>query len=220
MKKLAVVCLVLLLISCMSLNVLAANGGFISSPSTNKDPRLVSFRPGSEDCTAQLVVTAYADRDTLLPEDKTVIETAYGTIQQNADLSKLNADLVTVAQGLEIAVESLAVSDLFDVTYHSCDHDVHAAHGAFTIQIEAETLKNFVALMHYNDGVWELVPGASVEGDILTFQADDLSPFAIVVNADADSDTGDTLFSISAAAMVVSAVAFAICLKKSKKEAE
>ena len=62
------------------------------------------------------------------------------------------------------------------------DHDDH---DNFEVVLAAETLENFVALLHMkSDGTWELIENADVtgEGTHLTFTVDSFSPFAIVVN--------------------------------------
>ncbi len=219
MKKVSILCLVLLLISCMSLSAWAANGGFVASPSVNQAPTLVSFTPASSDCTAELVITSYADRNTLGAAGAATMEAAYDSIKNVTNLTSLNASLSTLASKGNIATESLAVSDLFDMSTENCDDAAHVSgHGPFTITLKAETINDFVGLLHYVDGQWELISDATAKDDQLTFKVDSFSPFAIVVNADADTTGDSMLISISAAAMVVSAVAFVVCVKKSKEE--
>lgn len=182
MKKVMMICLVLAVTLCLSLSVSAATGGFVSSPSGNNAPEIVRYENKSPDCTASLVVCAYADRDQLSPEARREIEEAYATIRGTQDLSTLNAQLGAIAAKLGVPVSDLAVSDLFDI---SCiaDGENHEEHAAFEILLKAETLPNFVALLHFQDGEWEIVEDAKIVNDenYLSFEGDDFSPYAIVV---------------------------------------
>ena len=216
MKKVFVVILTAVMIASLSLTGFAAS--FVSSPSGNKAPTLDSFEFENEDCDATVVITAYSDRDELAADGKTAIETAYTSIKSANDVSSLNADLAALAKSKEIKGTNLAVSDLFDVSYVGCD--THNDHGKVTVKLSAETLKNFVGLLHYVNGEWELVAGATVSGDEITFTVDSLSPFAIVVDATPDSppteDNGNIY--LLAAIAALSLAAAAVCFKKSRKE--
>jgi hypothetical protein len=164
------------------LPVSAATGGFVSSPSGNKAPEIVRYENKSSGCTAELIVCAYADRDQLSPDARREIEEAYATIKGTQDLSTLNAQLGAIAAKLGVAVSDLAISDLFDITCNA-DGENHEEHAAFEILLKAETLPNFVALLHFKDGEWEIIEEAKVVNDenYLSFEADDFSPYAIVV---------------------------------------
>ncbi len=218
MKKAFVVILSVMMIASLSLTSFAAS--FVSSPSGNPAPTLVSYEFESADCDATLVVTPYSKRNTLSSDAKTAIEAAYTSVKSANDVSTLNADLAALAKSSEINSKNLAVSDLFDVSYIGCDD--HSEHGKVTVKLKAETLKDFVGLIHYKNGKWELVSGAKVEGDTLTFSVDSLSPFAIVVNSNRyPSQTGDnnTVYLLVAVA-ALSLAAAVIFFKKSRKEIE
>ena len=218
MKKVLVVILSVMMIASLSLTGFAAS--FVSSPSGNPAPTLVSFDFESDDCDAGLVITPYSKRNTLTAEGKTEIETAYTTVKSTKDISTLNADLAALAKSKSINPKNLAVSDLFDVSYTGCND--HGEHGKVTVKLKAETLKAFVGLLHYNDGKWELVANAKAEGSVLTFSVDSLSPFAIVVDSNRySSQTGDnyTVYLLVAVA-ALSLAAAVIFLKKSRKEIE
>ncbi len=222
MKKLLLLCLTVVMALSMTLTVFADNGGFLISPSLNKAPRMIGFRPGSEDCEAEIVITPYAERKKLSAEGKAEIEAAYDSIKGTTDLSTLTADLTAIAASMNISVKDLAVSDLFDMTYINCTHEEHEEHGYFTITLQADTLKGFVSLLHYDNGTWEVVSDAQADGDEITFKIDDFSPFAIVVDTTAaPAPTGVSAVGIyvCVAVMAVSAVAFVICMKKSKRTA-
>ena len=218
MKKVFIVLLSAIMIASLSVSGFAAS--FVSSPSGNKAPTLVSFDFESDECDATLKITAYSDRNTLSADGKTAIETAYTAIKSANDVSSLNADLAALATSKEIKGKNLAVSDLFDISVENCEPNAHAAHGKVTVKLSAETLKNFVGLLHYNNGTWELVSNATAEGDTLTFTVSSLSPFAIVVDNTPDSpptkDNGNIYILVAVAALSLAAAA--ICFKMSRRE--
>jgi hypothetical protein len=216
MKKVFVVILTVMMAVSLSISGFAAS--FVSSPSGNAAPTLVSGKFENDACTATLVVTAYSQRNKLSADAKAAIEAAYTSIKSANDVSSLNADLAALAKSKEIKGTNLAVSDLFDISYTGCDS--HTGHGKVTVKLSAETLKDFVGLLHYVNGAWELVSGATVAGDEITFTVDSLSPFAIVVDATPDSppteDNGTLYLLIGVAALSLAAAL--ICFKKSRKE--
>lgn len=218
MKKIFAVILSVMMIASLSVTSFAAS--FVSSPSGNPAPTLDSFEFESKDCTAGIQITPYSKRDTLTDQGEKDIEAAYANIKSTDDVSSLNADLAALAKSKEINGKNLAVSDLFDVSYTGCDD--HGEHGKVTVKLNAETLKDFVGLLHYKNGKWELVANAKAEGDTLTFSVDSLSPFAIVVDATrGSSDTGDNggvyiLVAVAALSLAAAVVFFL----RSRKEIE
>ncbi len=213
MKK--IVALIISAVMVLSMTV-AASAAFVASPSANAAPVLVEIKDGK---TEGLVVevTAYKDRAKLSAEGKAAIEDSYKDIKNASDLTTLTSSLKTVADNAKIKASDLAVSDLFDVSIVSGTPD-----GKITLVLSAETLKNFVALLHDNDGKWEVVDGAKVDGNKLTFSVDSLSPFAIVVNNGEDKDSPATGHTVDYGMLfVIGAVIFggaaALCIAKSKK---
>lgn len=232
MKKILCICLTLIMVMGLSVSAFAAPGAFVESPSNNQAPELIEGKNEDEDCDARIIVTAYADRETL-PEDlREKIEYAYDHIVKTHDLGNLNEELDKLAETLGVDSKYLAVSDMFDVRMDSCDD--HELHGDFNITLKPESLKNFVGLLHYFNNTWHLVDSAEVIGtDKLHFVADHFSPFAIVVYNTPEDDgqggapgTGDSSNIMPyVIIMIVSAAAVAVLLivllkKKSKKEAE
>lgn len=222
MKKLLTIGLTLILAVAMCVSAFAATGGFVSSPSGKSAPELVKYSAENNDCKAKLVITSYSDRDTLPDDVREKLEKAYNTIIANTDITKLNSAIAELATKKNIPASDLAVSDLFDISYYNCED--HEDHGYFDITFKAETLNNFVGLLHFNGEKWELITNAKVEGngEHLTFTVDDLSPFAIVVNTGADNSdtpqTGDnTNTIICVIVMVVCAVAIIVLWRRSKK---
>ena len=224
MKKVLAICLMMVMVLSMSVNVFAASGGFVSSPSGNPAPTVVSFKPSDDDCTAQLVVTPYGDKHDLSDALRAMFEKAYNEIVNSGDLTKLNADFAKLVADRNLTADKLAVSDLFDIHVSGCDY--HDEHVDFDITLDADTLSRFVGLLHMNkDGVWELVTDAEVinNGEHLKFSVDSFSPFAIVVDTSSvtpDSpQTGDnSMIHIYAIVMAVSALAIVVITVKSRKQ--
>lgn len=181
MKKLMMIGLVLAMALNMSLSVFAATGAFASSPSGQQAPVLVEAENETDECVAQVVITAYSDRDQMSEEARLQIEEAYAVILGTQDLSALNGDVSDIAQDLKIGTTDLAVSHLFDISTTECNG--HEYHGHFEIKLEVDTLRNFVCLLHYYNGEWRIVENAEVteDGKYLVFDEKEFSPFAIVV---------------------------------------
>ncbi len=223
MKKVLAICLAVILV--VSAGVLAfAQGGFVSSPSGNDAPTVIDIIYEEGSCMPKVIVTPYSEREDLENEKEDDMNEAYKEISMNADLSKLCPALKDISVSIGVSHLRFAVSDLFDVSvYHKLPHNYC---GKITIKVSAETLKNFVALLHRNSqGVWEVVPDVVIDSanQTLTFSAKEFSPYAIVVDKDATSlpNTGSMLY-IPAIVMVVSGislVAVLVSLKKKKQEA-
>lgn len=217
MKRILALCLTLVMVFALSVPAFAGPGAFVSSPSGNSAPELYEYSNSDHNCTAVLVITAYADRHTLDDATREKLEKAYSDIANSTDLTTLNSDLAALTQKMGIDGKKLAVSDLFDISYHSCPS--HSEHGSFTITIKPEVLKNFVGILHLNGDNWELIEDAKVEGELLTFVVDELSPFAIVVDTSAEPPvTGDfSNIGFYVAAMAISAAALLVVVLKLKK---
>lgn len=224
MKKVLMICLMTLIVLCMSVNAIAAPGGFVSSPSGNAAPVVVSFIPGDEDCTGRLVITPYGDRDELSDALRAMFEKAYNEILDSNSLTDLNADLATLVANKNIDGANLAVSDLFDIHVTGCDF--HDDHFDFVITLDADTLNHFVGLLHMNkNGEWELVSDAEVinNNEQLRFSVETLSPFAVVVDTSVDNgdtpQTGDdSMIHVYAIVMALSALALIGIVVKSRKQ--
>lgn len=223
MKKIMAICLTLIMVMSLGVAAFAAPGRFVSSPSVNKAPVLISYENESSDCTAKLILTAYADRKTLPVNLCTMIEKAYDMIVGTDDLSTLNSGVADLAKDAGVKVTALSVSDLFDLRYVGCKK--HNPHGSFRIVIEPETLRNFVCLLHFYNGEWSIVDSAKVinDGKYLEFTAKEFSPFAIVVKTDAENvtppHTGDnSSVIICAFIMAVSVMAIVVVSVTSKRK--
>ena len=215
MKK--IITLALSVIMAVSITV-AASAAFVSSPSANAAPT-VDKVVAEDGKTLELEITAYKDREDLDSDSKKAIEDSYAEIKATTDLTTLADGLKDVAEKANVKLADLAVKDLFDISVVDGKHE-----GKLTITIKATTLKNFVALLHNNNGKWEVVKDAKVnaDGTGITFSTDGLSPFAIVVNNPADVDSPPTSdafdFSVGFVALaVVFGAAAVVCFVKSKK---
>ncbi len=211
MKKVLVLCLTAIMIASMCVCAFADSGLFVKSPSTNAKPTIEKFEPVTEDCTSDLKITAYADRATLSQDKKDALEDIYDAVA-SGDKEAFKDVFAKVAADKKADSKNFAISDLFDISQTGCDD--HGDHKGFSIELSAETLKNFVALLHCKDGKWEVVADAKVseDGKTLTFTVDSLSPFAVVVDSSKlPSDTSDNS-NIALWVMILSASALAVVL--------
>lgn len=209
MKKLMSVCLVMVMVICFSVTAFA-EGGFLSSPSLNPAPEVV---PPSDE---GIEVKAYNDRDSLSDEEKKAIEDAYDSIKNTDDIRDLNKDVSDDDSA------NLAVSDLFNVGYNG-----NNGAGSYNVVLKADTLDNFVSLITYVNGKWEVVDGAKIQNGNLVFTAKNLGPYAVVVNTDdvkspqtginETTDIEGNGFVVYGALMLVSACGAMIMWRKSKK---
>ena len=229
MKKVLVILMALVMMATMCVSVFAAPGAFVNSPSKNPAPILVEGKNETEACNGMVVVTAYGDRNDLTAEQRQKLEEAYAMIVGAENLTTLNAGLATIAQKLGVNTTDLAVSDLFDISAAECDGN-HADHGQFDITLKAETLNNFVALLHYYNGEWRVIENAEItnNGEHLEFTEKEFSPFAIVVStADIEPqpqpEPGNAGWIIAIVALIVIAAAAILLLlffRNKKKEEE
>ncbi|MBR2432599.1 MAG: hypothetical protein IKB23_06745 [Clostridia bacterium] len=228
MKKIVTVFLAMLMVFSLSVSAFAELGGFMESPSANQAPELIKGENESEDCEAQIIITAYGSRDQLSEEARLAIEAAYAMILGAEDLSALNPRIAEIAKSLGVDVKDLAVSDLFDISATDCNG--HVDHGHFDITIKPESLENFVCLLHYYNGEWRIVDNAEVtnNGEHLEFDEDEFSPFAIVVatealkpvqNRDSNNDWIVILICSVAAVAAIGGAIFAIVKFNKKKKA-
>lgn len=229
MKKVLVLCLTVALIATMSVSAFA-NSIFVKSPSTNQAPVIEEVIKDSEDCTAEVVVTPFSDRDKLPEEKKEVLENLYEAI---VNITKPDEEIVNevvvqvknevkeiikqVSEDKKIKEEVIAVSDIFNVSHHGCvDHDHH---DGFTVRLKAETLKNFISLLHFENGKWEVVKDVTInKNGTITFKGEMEGSYAVLVDSSKlPSDTGDNS-NIALWAMILSASALAIVLVALKKK--
>jgi hypothetical protein len=214
MKRVLTIFMVMIMVMSMSVAAFAAPDDFVVSPPSQIVPDVEEFNPVDDDCSAILVVTPFGDKEDLNEEMADELNNAYKDIINTENLGDLCDDLVDD--------EKLKVSDLFFVSTDGCaDHDDHKH---FEVILKDNDLKNFEGLMYRdNNGKWVLVENVKIDGNKLIFTLEDFdgsAPFAIVVDGEASSTTGDIDHTyIYLAIMAVSALALAVIVIVSKKKA-
>ena len=217
MKKAITIVMSIIFVLSLGVYAFAAPGAFLESPSRNPAPTLIdAILP--EDCTAEIIITSYADRASMSDDKIAAIEGAYKVLRESDDITALNQQLKDYIKDKGIESKNLAVSDLFDISYYGCN--VHDYHKQFTFTIKADTLKNFVGLLHFHNGEWDFIENAKLNDDgTITFTVEDFSPFAIIVDTGAaDAPTGDVTPWIFIALIVASATALTVVAYNYKKE--
>lgn len=214
MKKLLAICLVMVLALSMSVSAFAVREDFVESPPVMVAPEVEGFDPADDRCSSTLIVVPFGDKTELSEEKEKELNEAYNDI--------LDADRVQdLCDDLDDG-DKLKVSDLFYLDTEGCDD--HDGHKDFEVVLKDDELKNFEGLMYRdNDGNWVLVENVKIDGNKLIFTLKDFdgnAPFAIVVNTESSSTTGDidhtyiylTIMAVSALALVV----FVVAAKKRK----
>ena len=188
MKKVLALCVALLMVVVLAVPAMAA-GAFVSSPSTTPAPELEGFTPDSEDCEAQITITAYANRKNLSEEDRTALEEAYNEIVHHTADNPFKRILGQLAEKLNCDTTQLSVSDLFDIDLTNCAR--HDGHGGFTITLKVSSAAQIVGILHFNGTEWEITEIQNVDSEkgLVTFHGTDFSPFALVV----DNGSGDPI---------------------------
>lgn len=222
MKRFLAVCLTVVMVLTLSIASFAA-GGFVTSPSGKPAPVVDSFNPHDPDCTGNLTITAFGDRDNLPDWMKELLEKGYYDISNSDDLTKLNKDLKDLADSLGINGKDLSASDFFGAGVNDCNN--HDGHHDFDLNLKSDSLKNFVGLLCLDkNGNWSLVKNAKANGNKLSFTADDFAAFAVIVNTGAQGavqspQTGDNgMIAVYSALCALSAAALIVIYKKSRKE--
>lgn len=188
MKKLLVVCLTLILVSALSLTAFAVENNFVSSRSLEQAPVILTFKPigtntSNSTTNSTLKVVPYGSRDTLPAQLKSNIENAYNDITSNADITKLNSELIDIAKKNSLNPSNLAVSALFDAHTEDSSGAVVSKDEKCTVALSSKTANGFVALMKLNsNGTWETVKDAKLTNNKLTFTSKDSASYAIVVD--------------------------------------
>jgi len=154
----------------------------------------VIYRHEDDGCDVEIVVTPYAKKATIeSDESRSEIQIAYDEVMAAESVCTMAPVMIDKIKGTGLVDEDLILSNIFDVTVYvreAGEHKPEYDHSRiYNIKVGAESLRNFVALLHYSYdpntqiGVWEIVPDARVTGanrDTVTFSWVDGSPFAIV----------------------------------------
>ena len=80
MKKLLVIGIVIVMLVSATLTAFAAPDGFITSPSGKPGPEIITFDPRDDECTAELIITPFGERQDLPDFLQSLIEKAYDSI--------------------------------------------------------------------------------------------------------------------------------------------
>lgn len=224
MKKLLTVVIAIAMMLTMAITAFANPGSFVDSPSKNKAPELVEGTNKDAECDANIVVTAYGDRHLMSEDDRLDIEKAYNDVVNTTDLSTLNSALGELAKKLGVDAADFSVSDLFNVSITDCGS--HNEHGAFNVTLKADTLDNFICLLRYVDGAWQVVEGAKMtdDGKNIKFEESEFGPFAIVVYTGEGEITPPAdvpvalIAGIAIAVVSAAGIIFFIIWKKKKKK--
>jgi hypothetical protein len=225
MKKLLALSLTVATVALtMSTAVLADTNNFVSSPSATTAPT-VETSVTESGAVVELTVTAYKDAESLPEEKQELFQKGYEAIVAASDVSELNEGLEDMAKEAGVESGELVISDMFDISMTDVTTDTDVQTGKVTVTLALDNLENFVALLHYNGSEWEIVEGATVNGDgtKLTFTAESFSPFAIVThNGETEAPKTGSDFNwvaYAVGAVVLGGVAV-FCFVESKRKAE
>ncbi len=225
MKKIMVFLTTLIMILSLSVTCVAANGGFVKSPSLNDAPELIEYESIDDECNGRYVITPYGDRDELTDEERKNLEDSYNDIKANEDISGLTPEIEDLAKEKNLKKEKLAISDLFNTHLENCSHQPGESHGVFRVVLSADTLDKYVGLLNYHGGEWKIVKDAKINSDgYLEFIAEDLGPYAIIVNTDGSlipsPPTGDIFPWIAVGLVAMIAVTVVVIFSLRDKEEE
>ena len=136
-----------------------------------------------------IIVTPYAEWDTLPKDLKKMIENAYKQIQNSKTLDELTPELKLTAQDIKngVKMENLVVRDLFDVRLVGDMADYLDGKNSITIIFDLGLDPDaFLRVMHNDEGShWEVIPEDCIkrykDGSVeVTFTS--LSPVAFIVD--------------------------------------
>lgn len=216
MKKLFAIILMVVMICAMTVSASAAPGGFIDSPSYNKTPIIIEFECSDSNWKGEIFITSFGDRNVLELIDRELLEDAYDSIRNSTSISDLIPEISDIAANLNVSPDNLGISDLFHIGVSD------STDGSFKIKLDAETIKNFVGLVYYENGEWHVVEDAKVEGDYLVFTSQLPKAYAVVVdtkNLPVDAPvTGDVAPWVLMSLMVVSLAGIVLVVVSYKKK--
>lgn len=216
MKKLFAIILMVVMICAMIVSASAAPGGFIDSPSYNKTPIIIEFECSDSNWKGEIFITSFGDRNVLELIDRELLEDAYDSIRNSTSISDLIPEISDIAANLNVSPDNLGISDLFHIGVSD------STDGSFKIKLDAETIKNFVGLVYYENGEWHVVEDAKVEGDYLVFTSQLPKAYAVVVdtkNLPIDAPvTGDVAPWVLMSLMVVSLAGIVLVVVSYKKK--
>ena len=135
-----------------------------------------------EDCHRKLVVTPYFLKETIESDkSRADIDIAYDMVIASEHVYDLTEEVIPVAHSMGIDEDDLFIRDIFDITTYYCPIQGNVVE----ITLSTEDLSNYVCLLHYVDGEFEVVPSAyvTIDDHHLFLSVDKLSPFAVVLTS-------------------------------------
>lgn len=167
---------------------------FVPSITVREDVKLVSdpIVVEPDKCLDELVVSPYMYMDGIeSDESKELLKIAYESIAAVDDVADLDKEEITkIAHSLGVETKDLVVRDLFDVTIYNRDvstnHSESDHKDIYEFTLQTQSLDNFVCLLVYANGKWNVVKDINVIKDknLLKVITEELSPFALVVASD------------------------------------
>ncbi|MDO4501438.1 MAG: hypothetical protein Q4B60_09255 [Erysipelotrichaceae bacterium] len=203
MKKLLILLLTCILLITNGLSVMAVNVPSVQKPADiinpdgdlNSNGQTVDYAKdnagnqlSSGGLNIIIVLTPYQSRDSIaVSEVKDKLVEARDDIVKGTDYLDVLEEVSTIKH---IPKEELAASNVFDITLYIEGTTTIVHNVDYAMKLQAETLKNFVALIHYkDDGSWEIVDNAHIVGEYLHFSFNSASPFAIVTKIVGEGNT-------------------------------
>ena len=218
MKKVFAIILMAVIVCTMTLSVGAAPGGFFQSPSLNNIPIIVEFECSDPNWKGEIYITSFGDRNVLELVDRELLENAYDSIKNSLGISSLIPEIAEIANKLNVSTDNLGISDLFHIGISDMTD------GKFKIKLDADTLKNFVGLVYYENGKWNVVEDAFIEDGYLVFTSGLPKAFAVVVDVDNSvidvPVTGEIIPWLLVSVMTVSAAGIIILLISYRKRSK
>lgn len=153
----------------------------------NVSTKRIELNHGDKKCYAELTLTPYAMKETLSSDSLAILEAAYKSIEECESFKDLNEGIEEYATKSNATIDDIIINDIFDLsinysdgfpTEHKTEFD-----GLFNVELSTEDLSDFICLLHYVDGEWKVISGATISGanhNTLSFHANSLSPFAVV----------------------------------------
>ena len=207
----------------MSFGLVVYADDFVPSVSGKPTPDIITAIDLTTGDVVELIITAMSKIDTVPEDVKSIFNEAYEKLSKADNLAKLVKELKKVAKELGAKEDQLIVSDVFDIS----EKDFKKSEtGRYKISMKKDSavVGKFAALLHYTDSQWEYVESAKLsdDGETIEFEAEGLSPFAIVVVGEAQTESPApivialwvALGVLAASAIAVAAVFF---VKKAKK---
>lgn len=216
MKKIVSILIIAVMVCSLAFSASAAPGVFIESPSNNRTPVIEDYECSDPNWKGEIFITSFGDRNVLDLIEREKLENAYDSIKNSNSVSSLIPDISDIAANINVSLDNLGISDLFHIGVSEITD------GDFTIKLQADTIKNFVGLVHFDNGEWHIVENAHIENDLLVFNTKLPGVYAIVVDVDSSiidvPVTGDIFSWILASVVILSAAGIVVLVVSYRKK--